>query len=367
LSADQAAAVLDLEYLRRRAVSKLGDLASKLFLTHDGLEQATRWAVALWRAERLVQARIARVVDAGCGLGIDALACQRAGLAVIGVERDPVVAIFAEANLLQDRQFPSQSPTVLTSAIEDLDLTDWLIDEQTAIFLDPARRTPAGRSWQIGDLSPSWEFVSALTKRSRGWVVAKLAPGFPRNLLPTRANVAWVSERGDLVETSLWSGRSTGQREAVVLADQPHTLTAGGSLPPLGPIGAYLYEPDPAIIRAQAIGHLTWLLQAHPLAPNIAYLSGDELVETPFATAFAVVEVLDYSEKALRAWAKDHQIGVMEIKVRGLDIDPAALRRRLQLKGPNSTTVILTPTPGGSKMIVASRLVGGEDGHSASR
>ena len=51
--AEHAAAALTQAGLRRRAVAKFGDLAARLYFTPDGLEQATRLAVARHRAARL--------------------------------------------------------------------------------------------------------------------------------------------------------------------------------------------------------------------------------------------------------------------------------------------------------------------------
>jgi len=443
---ERAAAVLDLVALRRRGIGKLGEVAERLFLTREGLEQATRWDVASWRARCITRAGVSRagvsrVVDAGCGLGIDALACRSAGLEVTAIEVDPVTAVLATANLGCPGVLPETAPgfRVIASAVEDVDLTDWLADPGTAIFLDPARRTGRGRSWHVGDLSPSWEFVTRVLDRARGPVVVKLGPGFPRQLLPEYADVTWVSHGGDLVETTLWSGPVTeGRREAVVLepgggtnrtvpivppeiaehrlrADRgvswreptgtDPTITAPSAMVPTGtdptstdptrtnptwtdptetdpsatdptntiptaknptkttltatsPLGAYIYEPDPAVIRARAVGRLAGLLQARPVAGEVAYLSGDQLIPTPFATAFAVLDTIAYSEKMLRTWARDNGIGVMEIKVRGLDVDPAALRRRLRLGGKNSTCVILTPTPAGATAVIVRRIAG---------
>ncbi|MDR1077849.1 MAG: SAM-dependent methyltransferase, partial [Propionibacteriaceae bacterium] len=79
LSGDQAAAVLDQVALRRRARAKLGESAERLFFTRDGLEQATRWAVARWRADRLRRAGAVELTDAAAGLGVDARAGVEAG------------------------------------------------------------------------------------------------------------------------------------------------------------------------------------------------------------------------------------------------------------------------------------------------
>ena len=99
--------------LRRAARSKFGDQADSLFLTPDGLEQATRRTVADWRADRFARAGVTAVIDLGCGIGADALGFQRAGLSVLGVELDPRTAAFAAANL-------GETATVLCGDVEQL-------------------------------------------------------------------------------------------------------------------------------------------------------------------------------------------------------------------------------------------------------
>ncbi|MDR0283950.1 MAG: class I SAM-dependent methyltransferase [Propionibacteriaceae bacterium] len=360
LTPDQAAAVLDLVALRRRAEKKLGPQAARLFLTRDGLEQATRWDVARWRAGHLAALGAERVVDAGCGLGVDALACRIAGLRVTAIERDPVLAVLAAANLASDQPggAAGATATVVCAALETVDLPR--DEEQTALFLDPARRNPYGRSWDVADLSPSWATVQSLLERTRGPVVVKLAPGFPRELLPEDASVTWVSHRGDLVETTLWPGLATGgTREAVVLAgEHEHRLTAGDDRPAPGPLDRYLYEPDPAVIRAQATGTLARRVGAHLVAPGLAYLTGGDHVATPFAEPFEIEEGFPFSERALRSWARSRNIGTLEIKTRGQGIDPAQLRRTLRLRGERPALVILTPTTAGAMVLVAHRLRG---------
>ena len=66
---EQAAAALTQATLRRRAEPKFGDLATRLYFTPDGLEQATRPAVARHRAARLQAFAATTLVDLGCGIG----------------------------------------------------------------------------------------------------------------------------------------------------------------------------------------------------------------------------------------------------------------------------------------------------------
>ena len=54
-----------------------------------------------------------------------------------------------------------------------------------------------------------------------------------------------------------------------------------------------------------------------------------------------MLDVLPYSVKRLRAELHRRQVGIVEIKKRGVDVDPAALRRELAPTGPNSLTVLL--------------------------
>ncbi|PKQ31551.1 MAG: class I SAM-dependent methyltransferase [Actinobacteria bacterium HGW-Actinobacteria-2] len=336
---EQAAAALTQVGLRRRAVTKFGETARRLFFTPDGLEQATRGEVAAWRAARYRAAAVADVVDLGCGLGADALAFAAAGLNVRAVEADPATAVLASANLGQE--------VICGDAVE---LAAPLLASGAAVFADPARRTSSGRTWRVSDFSPPFDFATGLLDGRFGCI--KAAPGLPSAMIPDQVGVTWVSHRGDLVETSLWS---TGERAAVLLPSGEE-LAVGGDRAPIGEPGRYLYEPDPAVIRSGAINALAAHLGAWRPADGIGYLFSDELRETPFARAFSVAEVLAYDERALRAFVREHGVGVLEIKCRGVDVDPAALRRRLKPSGPASATLVITPTPSGVRTLVVARL-----------
>ena len=78
------------------------------------------------------------------------------------------------------------------------------------------------------------------------------------------------------------------------------------------------------------------------LDPRIAYVTSSTYVPTVLASAYEVVEELPYKEKALRAWVRGQGIGTLEIKKRGVDLDPAQLRKKLAPKGSASATLIIT-------------------------
>ncbi len=345
LPADLAAAVLTQASLRRAAARKLGDRATDLFLTRDGLEQATRPGVSRWRAERFAGSGVAEIWDLGCGLGLDALALMDAGLAVTAVERDPVTATFAAANL-------GASATVITADIADLYAE---MPSDAAVFLDPARRTAHGRSWDVADLSPSWDVVTSIADGGR-MACVKLGPGIPYRVLPDHAETVWVSDHGDLVEATLWAGAGAApRRRSALLLPQGLGIEATDDAVHLGAIQGWLYEPDPAVIRAGAVPALARTLDATGIAPGVAYLTGDQHQPTPYATVFEVLDRLPYRDRDLRAWVKENRVGTLEIKKRGLEVDPAVLRRRLAPKGPGSATLVLTPTSAGAAALVVRR------------
>lgn len=176
--------------------------------------------------------------------------------------------------------------------------------------------------------------------------------------MPAHAEAEWVSAGGDTVEVGLWAGAGArpGVRVATVLPDDQ--LVVGAEVPtlPTAAPGHYLYEPDGAVIRAGGVALVGERVQGWLLDPKIAYLSSDTLVPTPFAAAFEVLEVLPYQERSLRSWLRTHDIGVLEIKQRGIAGDPAQLRRRLQLRGSASGTLIVSRTPNGAVAMLARRV-----------
>ena len=334
------ATVLTQAKLRGKAVAKFGDFAERMLFTEAGLEQATRLPVAALHAGRYVRAGLTSVADLGCGIGADALAFAGAGLNVHAVDADEVTAALTTYNLA-----PFPEARVSHGTAEETDLSD-----VESVYLDPARRTSGhtntSRLASSEDYSPSLDFAFGLaTKLPTG---IKLGPGFDRDLIPEGCEAQWISVNGDVVEVGLWFGplkREGITRAALVMnSDGLHELTsaADSADAEVGKLGKYLYEPDGAVIRARLIGDLARSIGAHMLDEHIAYMSSDVVVSTPFASTFEVVEEFALDGKVLAKELKARGIGTLEIKKRGVDIDPAEFRKRLSLSGKNSATLFLT-------------------------
>ncbi|AXH89104.1 methyltransferase domain-containing protein [Micromonospora aurantiaca] len=357
-----AAAALTQAELRRRAAGKFGAAAAGMFLTRAGLEQATRRAVADRRAARLRAAGVTTLADLGCGLGADALAAARAGIRVYAVEADPVTAAMAAANA-------EAAGLADLVTVERGDATAFDATGVDAVFCDPARRR-AGTGRRVFDpnaYSPPWDFVTGLAARVPRTVV-KVAPGLDHALIPAGAEAEWVSVDGDLVEAALWCGElAEVPRRATLLREKEgpllnasgskrvpsyHLTGTGAQEAPVGPVRRFLYDPDPAVVRAHLVAELAADLDATLADPSIAYLYADEARPTPFARCLEITDVLPFSLKRLRALLRERRVGRVEIRKRGSALEPEKLRRDLRLSGDDAAGLALTRVAGNPTVLV---------------
>ncbi|MGV9377441.1 class I SAM-dependent methyltransferase [Nonomuraea sp. NPDC003707] len=347
--------------LRERARAKFGEDAGRMYFTPHGLEQSTRTEVAEHRAHRLTAEAQAdapphglgvaeaplhgpdapphglrrglRVVDACCGVGGDFLALARAGCTVAAVDTDPLTVAVARANAdalgLADR---------VTVSVGDA--AEVRPEEYDVLFADPARRTGRGRTFDPMAYSPPWPVVLDLVSRAFRACV-KVAPGIPYEFIPGGAEAEWVSYKGEVKEAALWTGQEGAGRRATLLPGG-HTLTATGAEAAVGPVGRYVYEPDGAAIRAHLVGEVSEIVNGRLPDPMIAYITGDDPIDTPWAARYEVEDVLPFSGKKLRAALRERQVGNVTIKKRGSAVDIERLRSDLRLNGEKSATIILT-------------------------
>jgi hypothetical protein len=193
--------------------------------------------------------------------------------------------------------------------------------------------------------------------------IVKLGPGLDHKDIPQDAEAVWVSDNGDLVEMTLYFG--TVARENIVRAAL--LLTPNGTFEinssnhertdaPIGELGAYVYEPDAALIRSHLIGDLAIDLNLHIFANEIAYLTGGEKLNSPWLKGYKVLDNLVFDRKKLKSYLRERNVGILEIKKRGADITPERLRRELAPKGPNSLTLIVTRVADTHRVLVVEPL-----------
>ncbi|MDQ1536720.1 MAG: hypothetical protein QOE58_1113, partial [Actinomycetota bacterium] len=351
------AAALTQSRLRAKAHEKFGEFADGMLFTADGLEQATRLEIAARHAQRFRAAGIRQVYDLGCGIGADAMAIAGLDLGVTAIDADDVTATLAGVNL---RHWPGASAFIGTA--EETSLPTGEGARHTGVWLDPARRTPGttdatGRTrrvFRLEAISPTWSTVQSIAKKLPA-TGAKLSPSLAHGAIPPGTEAQWTSLGGEVLECAIWWGPLVNRagRSALVIGSQGRSWTVreadvdspGGAAPVASSvkrIGAWLYEPDRAVIRAGLTGALTSVVDGVELDSGVGYVTSERCVDVGYARRFSVTESMPLNVKALRAWLRDRGVGRVTIKKRGVAIDADELRRQLRLSGSVEMTLVLT-------------------------
>jgi hypothetical protein len=99
--------------------------------------------------------------------------------------------------------------------------------------------------------------------------------------------------------------------------------------------GSFLFDADPAAVRADALGSLG----ADALADSNGYLTADEPIASPWLQAFAVLWAGGFDLKTLRKKLQELHSGTPELKQRGAGLDLISLRKQLRSEGSRQLVV----------------------------
>jgi len=338
---DRAAVLVETVLLRRRAVEKLGMLSglgpgltvSDWLFTDEALQQATAAPVALHRAARLAEGPGGPNVvvhDVTCSIGTELAALRARGITAVGSDLDPVRLAMARHNV---------GPAGLCRA-------DALhpVTRDAVLVADPARRVEGRRRLRTDDYQPG---LAALLDAYRGRDFAvKCAPGIDFDevrRLGLDGEIEVTSYRGSVREACLWSAglAQPGVTRRANVLDRGEQLTdADPDDCPVRPVGRWIVDPDGAVVRAGLVRHYGARHGLWQLDPDIAYLSGDRL---PAAVrGFEVLEQLVFDERRLRQALSALDCASLEVLVRGVRVDPDALRKRMRLRGGRPLSVVIT-------------------------
>ncbi len=347
--AEAVSAAVRLAQARRRAAIKF-ERGASMWVDPIGVEQATAGVVARHKARRF---RAGLVVDLCAGIGSDTLALA-ANSNVLAVDRDQAmcrrIGYNAQVHGISERVLPIRCRA-----------EQFLIPEGAWLHLDPDRRAKGSRrATRVEDYSPDPKFWSSVMGQVAAGAI-KLSPAADfAHHFAANVEVELISLRGECKEATVWFGELvTCQRRATRL---PENVTwtdrdnPGERRTPVTAPKSFIYDPDPSLLRA---GLLDGFAQAHQLgrvAGGVDYLTSGHLVASPFLSAFELLEVSSLDLKALNRLSAKHQVGTLDIKVRGVDMTPEALRPKLKLAGAHAATLLLLRGPGTASAILAQRV-----------
>jgi hypothetical protein len=353
LGAERAALVIRQAELRRRARAKFSR-AGDMFFTNKALMQASGEDVARYKASRTATG--SKLADLCCGIGGDLMALAARGLETSGVEQDECVAVLARANA----ELVSDGKTF----VEAGDAQDFDVGRCDAWHIDPDRRTAGRRTTRLEQYEPDLDALTRLLEGNHNASV-KLAPATET---PERwrreAERQWIGADGECKQQVAWFGalaRHPGRRTAVIIGRDGSPLSAIVEDRDLSPprvveqIGRFVFEPHAAVLAAELSTALAHKYGLAPLSAAGVYLTGDASPDDSALSAFEVRDVLPFDVKKLRGYLREAGIGRLEIKKRGVEIDPGKVRQQLQGPGDEHATLLITRIGSLVRAIVGAR------------
>ncbi len=325
-------AAIALADTRRRGLAKFSR-ADLMWFDKLGLEQSTAEAVARHKARRFAGAN---AVDLCCGIGGDASAIAEVARAVIAVDRDP--------GMLRRARWNAEVHGVLPRLLAVQSRAEGFpIPTGALVHVDPDRRArSASRSLSVSTYVPGLDVLRSLPGLCRGGAL-KLSPAsnFDEVLPQGSYEAELISLGGECKEATLWFGDLvTCERRATTLpSGETWTGRPGEGACAMDALSRWIYDPDPSLTRAALLDGFAANWGLARFEPGIDLLTSSERVETPWLAAFEVLEVLPLDLKALKKAVARHDFGVIEIKPRGVDVQPETLRKQLNPRGTRPGTI----------------------------
>ena len=324
---------------RQRAVKKLPALSQHNQLyTPLALEQSSGELTAAYKAS-LMSGK--RALDLTGGLGVDTMFLARMFQEVVYCERDSLLCAVAGHNLkvagVANVEVKNGDSMSMLAEYPDNSF-DW-------IFVDPARREQGQRSIALEAASPDVVASHDLLLRHAQRVCIKASPALEINglkkLLPALHTIVVVSVDRECKEILLMLERAYPSDgpvhvKAVCLNADSSEITevvGGGETPRVvaAAVKEYLYEPDPAIIKARLSAVLARDSGLQFVNKSVDYLTADRKTESFPGRSFRVVECVPYKPKSFRAFLERHAIAGASIQRRDFPLSAEELRKKYRI------------------------------------
>ncbi|MDP8203019.1 MAG: class I SAM-dependent methyltransferase [Candidatus Tenebribacter mawsonii] len=318
--------------LQRRNSSKI-PISNELLFTERGAQQASSWTIAKYHAKKFKDYN--KIADLCCGTGIDLINIAKA--------KEQVYAVDLDADILKLAEYNCTNQGLNNINYEQAKAEDFN-KKVDAIFIDPDRRSGNFRKIAPEEYSPPFSKILELRELSRN-IAVKLSPAIDyKNLeLPKDSTLEFVSENGTLKEILLCMGKLSTKnckRKAVLLT--PNLMLQNSDVKiDVSEIQRYMFEPDPAIIRAGLVQELGSELDYMLIDSKLALLTGSQIIECDFGNIYEVDKVMKYDLKQVRKYVREKEIGELIVKTRGFPESTEQFRKKIKLNGDNSVIMFI--------------------------
>ena len=173
----------------------------------------------------------------------------------------------------------------------------------------------------------------------------------------------WAAKyKGEVKEVVLWFGglKLSKDRRSVMATKLPERMTRvrneGTQKVDVTTPKDYLYEPDPAFIKAGLIDDLAHEYGLTLLHPKIAYLTGEAFVDTPLLKPYRVLGVAEMDYDAINDDLTRLNLGRIDSKARGVSINHREVRKLVRGRGDKRGLVVFTRVNNRPSAIIAEYL-----------
>lgn len=378
-SNEDRATIMDYMALVPKIKDKFGSgelLCDKLALEQSTAQDIGRWKANLWTAVIEGDAGRATVHDLCCGMGGDSFFIP-SSFKIVGVDLDENRLAMYSHNM----EVLGKTAFTLCADVRE-------VAGATFFTIDPARRALEGENQRdLRNLTPTLEEVVEISKHYQGGMV-KLPPGYPPAEIPDGTEILYLGGHSDCRECLVLFGTLARHPDTVraVMVDKAGNALAEWSRPrdrsqetlddefqekldrndslegkdrtyrtatsrndlSIGDIAKYISEPAPILIRSHlfSIAAQAQDPEAHLISEGIAYVASNEPLPAPGFTCYQVIAHSEISTGAVRSMLKEHDIGKITLKLRGVKLDPDAEIKRLKPKGKKSAILFYTRAAG---------------------
>jgi len=309
----------------KKALSKHSK-AKKLHYRDEDIRWATHELAAAYRAERL---KCKTIVDIGCGIGFQSFAFAKICKKVYAIEIDEEKIKLAKKNaqILGWKNIEFITGDALSEkVISQLEKVD-------IVFCDP-ERSPEERKRNVATIKPS---IPELLKKY-GALTGNIAIEFPPQIteIPFDCEREYLSIDGALNRLTLYFGDlKKCERSAVVLpAGRKLCSSEQATLAETEVLGEYLYEADPAVVKAGLLAELSEETKTGLYGKSRAvFFTSDKKVKSSFfKNTFKVIDMCAQEEHEIIAVLQKHNAGKVILRI---PVDPAEywkIRKKMEAK-----------------------------------
>ena len=283
---------------RHKYKSKFPTLTSEssnwVFPTGLPLEQSSSEWTAAFKAQ-LIQGN--KLVDLTGGMGIDAYYMGKNFLETHYFELNPELIDLAKFN------FQSKSFKTYLANSDEFDLETLSLSDQDWVYLDPARRVQSKKVFLLHDTQPNAIQINAQCRKLGLNMMLKTSPmldvSLALNQLKGISNVYIVSVKNEVKELLFVSKNDTEELriKCFELEDEPrllaeYELSDSQFDLPKSDWKSFVYEPHPALIKANFMAKVCKDYSVHAIHSDIKLFTSDQKMEHFAGKIFKINEIL---------------------------------------------------------------------------